>query len=154
MALYPALLVARLLTAQVASPVPAAAEYIAANTRPDDTVLVWGARTEALVLADRRSPTRFVYQYAPLATRGYGSAARVDELVGDLQRRRPVLVVDASAQSFDTPPLDPAAFASWSSDEAQYAWPPETVRIIDFVVANYERSGTIPGSGWPVWRRR
>jgi hypothetical protein len=154
LAFYPALLVGRLLTVEVASPVTPAAEYLRANTRSDETVLVWGARTEVLVLAERRAPTRFIYQYAPLATRGYGSAARVSELLADLERAPPALILDASAQSFETPPLDRAGFGAWSSTEPQYAWPAETVRVIDFVETRYERAGTVPGIGWPVWRVR
>src|SRR5207247_239241 len=79
------------------------------NTRPDDTVLVGGSHTEALFLAGRRPPTRYVYQYAALATRGYATPARVDELRADLQRARPPLIPDAATESFVPPPLDRAA---------------------------------------------
>lgn len=142
------------LTVEKPSPVPAAVEFVRASTRAVDTVLIWGSRTEVLVLAERRSPTRFVYQFAPLATRRYGSGARVDELLADLESSRPAMIVDASRDSFHTPPLDRTEFAAWSSDDPGYAWPPETVRIIEFVVANYVRAEVIAGIDWPVWRRR
>jgi len=75
------------LTVEKTSPVPTAVEFVRASTRATDTVLIWGSRTEVLVLAERRAPTRFVYQFAPLATRRYGSGARVDPTSRDTARR-------------------------------------------------------------------
>ena len=154
MCVLPALLVARLALTIDEGRYSAVAAYVATNTRPSDTVLIWGSHTEVLFLAGRRSPTRYVYQYAALATRGYATPARVDELVADLKRERPVLVLDASAESFVTPPLDLAGFRAWVSPEPQYAAQPELERVIEFIVANYERAGTEPTTGWPLWRLR
>ncbi len=154
MVVLPAVLVARLTITPDDGSSREAASYVREHSEASDRVLLWGSRTEVLVLADRRSPTRYVYQYAALATRGYASAARIDELLAALERERPLLIVDASRDSFVTPPLDRAGFAGWTSPESQYAWLPETVRIIDFVEANYERVTTLPQTGWPVWRLR
>lgn len=154
MSIVPAILIGRLIPIADDGVSRGVAAYVASATRPDDTVLIWGSRTEILLLADRRSPTRYIYQYAALATRDYASAARIDEFVADLARARPVLIVDASTNSFGTPPLDRAGFAVWTSPDAQYEWPTETVRILDFVEANYERVGTLPQRGWPIWRLR
>ena len=152
MCVFPALLVTRLALTTDAGRASSAAAYLAANTRPDDTVLVWGSHTEVLFLAGRRSPTRYVYQYAALATRGYATPARVDELLADLQRARPALILDASNESFVTPPLDLAGLRAWVSPEAQYAPLPELERVVAFIVANYERAGAEPATGWPLWR--
>ena len=155
MALIPARLLLRLeLEGTTNDPQHAAARFIDETIGPHETVLVWGSHTEVLFLANRLSPTRFVYQYAALETRGYASGARVDELVADLARDRPALIVDASADSFVTPPLDRAGMAAYVSPEPQYVVLPETARVVDFVEANYERIGTIGGLGWPVWRIR
>ncbi len=154
MSFLPTLLVARLTTIGDDGSLRAAASYLAANSRPSDTVFIWGSRTEVLLLADRRAPTRFVYQYAPFYTRGYGELRRIDELLAALTSAPPVLIVDASAGSFVTPPLDRAAFRSWTSPEPQYTVPPETERVIDLVEARYERAGDLPGTGWPVYRLR
>jgi hypothetical protein len=154
MSVLPALLVARLALTTDAGRASAAAAYIAANTRPEDTVLIWGSHTEVLFLADRRSPTRYVYQYAALATRGYATPARVQEFLADLQRARPVLILDASSESFVTPPLDLAGLRAWTSPEPQYSPLPELERVVEFIVANYERAGTEPATGWPLWRLR
>jgi len=154
MAILPAALVARLTLTPDDGASREAAAYVRANSAASDRVLVWGSRTEILVLAERRAASRFVYQYAPLATRGYASASRIDELLAELARARPLLIVDASKDSFVTPPLDRAGLASWLSPEPQYVWLPETERVVDFVEANYERVGTLPQTGWPVWRLR
>ena len=152
MSVRPAMLVGRLAAASDDGVSREAAAYIQTATRADERVLVWGSRPEVYVLAERAAATRFFYQYAPLATRGY--ASRLDELMGDLERGRPALIIDASKDSFVTPPLDRAGLAAWSSPEQQYAWPAETARIVDFVESNYERSAVLPRSGWTVWRLR
>jgi hypothetical protein len=154
MSVQPALLVTRLARLTDDGRSRAAAAYIAANSRPDDTVLLWGSHAEVLFLADRRSPTRYVYQYAALSTRGYATPARALELVADLRRSRPALIVDASRDSFVTPPLDLAGLRAWVSPEAQYAPLPDLERVLEFIIANYERAGTEPATGWPVWRLR
>jgi hypothetical protein len=154
MAIVPALLVGRLNGVHEDGAATEAATYIASVTTSADAVLVWGSRAEVLVLADRRSPTRLVYQYAALATRGYASPAMIDNLVNDLERDKPLLIIDASKDSFVTPPLDRAGLAAWTSPERQYTWLPETSRVLDFLEANYTQIGVLPQSGWPVWRLR
>jgi hypothetical protein len=154
MAIVPTLLVGRLIQTGGSPAAREAAAYITTATQADDAVLVWGSHTEVLVLADRRSPTRFVYQYAAVATRSYASAAQIDELIADLERTKPILILDTSKDSFVTPPLDRAGLASWTSPEPQYAWPEGTSRIVRFVETNYERIQTLGQSGWPVFRLR
>jgi hypothetical protein len=154
MSILPVLLVTRLALTTDAGRFSAAAAYVAANTRPDDTVLIWGAHAEVLFLADRRSPSRYVYQYAALSTRGYATPARVEEFLADLRRARPALILDASRESFVTPPLDLAGLRGWVSPEAQYAPLPELERVVEFIVANYDRAGAEPATGWPLWRLR
>lgn len=154
MCVLPALLVTRLALTTDEGRARSAGAYIAANTRPDDTVLIWGSHAEVLFLAGRRSPTRYVYQYAALATRGYATPARVEEFLVDLQHARPALILDASSESFVTPPLDVAGLRAWVSPEAQYAPLPELERVVAFIVTNYERAGTEPATGWPLWRLR
>jgi hypothetical protein len=152
MSVLPALLVTRLALTTDDGRFRSAAAYVAANSRPSDTVLIWGSHAEVLFLAERRSPSRYVYQYAALSTRGYATPARVEELLTDLQRARPALILDASLESFVTPPLDLAGLRAWVSPEAQYAPLPELERVVEFIQATYERAGTEPATGWPVWR--
>jgi len=154
MAIVPSFLVGRLIGVRDDGAAREAATYVDYATTSADAVVVWGSRAEVLVLADRRSATRLVYQYAALATRGYASPATIDTVIADLARETPLLIIDASKDSFVTPPLDRAGLASWTSPEPQYAWPPETLRIVDFVETNYERLGVLQQSGWTVWRLR
>jgi hypothetical protein len=154
MSIQPARLVTRLAATGDDGASRAAAGYIAQRTAPGDRVLIWGSRAEVLIAADRRSPTRYVYQYAPLATRGYSAPAAIDAFLADLRAHAPTLILDASRASFVTPPLDREALRTWVSPEPQYAWPAETVSILAFVEERYIRDGTIDGAGWPVWRLR
>jgi hypothetical protein len=154
MSVVPALLVANLSLRTDARRFSSAAAFVASNTRPQETVLIWGSHAEVLFLAQRRSPTRYVYQYAALATRGYATPARVEEFLADLRRARPALILDASSESFVTPPLDLAGLHAWTSPEAQYAPLPDLERVVEFIAANYDRAGTEPTTGWPLWRLR
>ena len=65
-----------------------------------------------------------------------------------------MLILDASADGVVTPPLDSAAFRTWTSPDIQYAPLPETAKVIEFIEANYVRAGTEPTTGWPVWKLR
>src|SRR5206468_2659736 len=67
MAIVPLLLVGRLIGVRDDGAAREAATYVDYATTSADAVLVWGSRAEVLVLADRRSATRLVYQYAALA---------------------------------------------------------------------------------------
>jgi hypothetical protein len=154
MCVQPAFLVTSLALTTDRGRFSGAAAYIAANSGPADTILIWGAHSEVLFLADRLSPTQFVYQYAPLYTRGYTNPERVAELLADLERARPLLILDASLESPVTPPLDAAAFRTWTSPDIQYEPLPVMERVIDFVERNYERAGVEPATGWPLWRLR
>lgn len=154
MSVRPTMLVARLAVLGDDGASRGAATYVREHSAPGDLVLVWGSRTEINVLAERRSPTSYVYQYAPLSTRGYSTPERFTAFLEDLERARPLLIVDTSKDSVVTPPLDRAGFASWTSPEPQYVWPPGTARIVDFVEAAYEKVTTLPQTGWPVWRLR
>jgi hypothetical protein len=154
MCTQPALLVTRLAITTDAGRFRGAAAYVAANSRAEDTVFIWGAHTEVLFLAQRLAPTRYVYQYAPLYTRGYSTPARVADLLADLQRNRPVLILDASLESPVTPPLDGDAFRTWASPDIQYTPLSEMASVIAFIESSYERAGTEPTTGWPVWRLR
>jgi hypothetical protein len=154
MCALPTLLVARLTLTNDGGRYGGVAAYVAANSRADDTVFIWGAHALVLYLAERLAPTKYVYQYAPLYTRGYSTPERVDELLADLERNRPVLILDASSDSTITPPLDSGTFRTWTSPDIQYAPLPELAKVIAFIEASYVRAGTEPTTGWPVWKLR
>ena len=47
-----------------------------------------------------------------------------------------------------------AAFPTWVSPDIQYMPLPEMANVIAFIERNYERVGSEPATGWPLWRLR
>jgi len=71
------------------------ARYLQAHTGADDYVLVWGFQALVNFLAERRSPTRYVFNY-PLTFDRPESAFRVEArrtFLRDLEERPPVYIV-------------------------------------------------------------
>lgn len=71
--------------------------YIKENTSPDDTVLLWGAETSINYFSERRSPTRYVYQY-PLHKDGYTNDQIITEFLDDIIENKPKLIIDTGTQ--------------------------------------------------------
>jgi hypothetical protein len=72
-------------------------EYIKENTIPDDTILLWGAETSINYFTERRSPTRYVYQY-PLHKEGYTNETIIVEFLDDLLQNKPKYIIDTGTQ--------------------------------------------------------
>lgn len=72
--------------------------WLAAHTRPDDYIYNYGRQTEIYFYADRRAPTRFIYD------RPFWLDERtLDVALAELSQRKPVYIVDTIV-----PPLVPA----------------------------------------------
>jgi hypothetical protein len=125
------------------------AARIAALTRPDETMFVWGNSPQLYVLSRRPMGTRFSFcNYmtgespgTPTETGARDAAANAlavswDMLLDDLARRRPALVVDASAAGWD------------GYEKYQLARYP---RLAAFIARNY-RAVESP-AGVTLWRR-
>jgi hypothetical protein len=80
--------------------------YVLEKTRPTDTLFVWGFRAETYLSARRFPASRFVYSVYPAGVVPWMTATREEEerrqvpgareqLLADLERWRPELVVDA-----------------------------------------------------------
>lgn len=69
-----------------------AVAYVLANSAPDDTVLMWGAETAINFFAQRRSPSRFVYQY-PLYRADYAGVALYQEFLSNILQKKPKLII-------------------------------------------------------------
>jgi len=67
--------------------------YISKLTSPTDTVLMWGAETTTNFFSQRRSPSRFVYQY-PLYMIGYSNEKIINEFIQDIIRHKPKFIID------------------------------------------------------------
>lgn len=123
--------------------------YVRNASGPQDRVLVWGSEPGLNVVSGRHAPTRFAQQYA-LFMPGYTRPALFAELLDDLTRTPPVLIVDASAAAPKVPPLDVLDGGVWSY--ANNTVPDGLVPILRLVRERYIRVATI--GGWAVYRLR
>lgn len=121
-------------------------------TGENDYVLVWGAEPSINFLAKRRSPSRYTFQY-PLLTRGYQNGAMVRELINDVEKRRPALIIDTSPGNALTPPLDPAVREKWRCPSRCYGPIPEMDDLFKFVGTHYRRIGAVGPLQWGVYRQ-
>lgn len=126
-------------------------QAITDHSRNDDTVLMWGAETSINLVANRASPTRFVYQY-PLLTPGYQNDDLVDEFLVDLRENKPLLIIDTSSTNQSVPPLQDTARQVWSKTALQYQVPPSMERFFAFVSSSYSFAYAIEGVDWRVYR--
>ncbi len=69
------------------------AARIAEVTTSDEPVLLWGAESTVNFAAQRRSPTRFVYQY-PLYTEGYTDERIIEAFLAEIVNNKPRLIID------------------------------------------------------------
>ncbi|MCC7448277.1 MAG: hypothetical protein IT324_12730 [Anaerolineae bacterium] len=131
-----------------------AARYIVESTQPEQSVLVWGSQAVVNYIAERRAPTRFVYQL-PLYWVGYNADAWLNEMVHDLDTRQPAIIIDASIPDIDyIPPLNPALrqvlIEKGALRKLSGAWD----SLFNYVQTHYEATGPIEGTDWIVWRLR
>jgi 4-amino-4-deoxy-L-arabinose transferase-like glycosyltransferase len=84
----------------------AAATYLQEHTQPQETAMVWGAEPLVSFLAQRRSPTRYIFSYmlANENSDAHVKALRQD-LMSDLRQNPPAYVVLVEN---DTHPLSPS----------------------------------------------
>lgn len=74
-----------------------AALFIQNKSTPEDYVLLWGAESGINFVAQRPSPTRYVYQY-PLYQAGYVSDMHIAEFLADLEATPPRFIIDTQNQ--------------------------------------------------------
>ncbi len=134
------------------SPYEDVTRYIEQTTGEGDTVLVWGAETAINFVAGRRSPTRFVYQYALFAMPGYQNPALVEEFLAGIKENEPVLIIDTSPTNRVVPPLDATARAEWGSRE-RIPLLPELQQVFSYLSAHYRRVEMENRLGWVAYRR-
>lgn len=132
----------------------AATRYVVESTRPGETVLIWGSRAAVLFSADRKSPTRYIYQYAPLWTRGYDSLRHVNALAAELAERPPALVIDASRDSAATPPLEAALAGGFDTGDPLFVVGGNVAKVAEVIFRLYEPAGKVEPLDWPVYRLR
>jgi len=100
----------------------ALADYVRAETRPDETILNWGRETQLYFYADRKPATRYLYD-RPF----WQDPATFDEAMADLRAHPPVLILD----SLPPPGLD----------EAYAKYHPQA--FLDFLAERYDDVGKV-----------
>jgi hypothetical protein len=116
-------------------------DYVAVNTEPGEKVLVWGNEVWINFLADRRSPTRYTYQY-PLFMPGYTHGNKVLELLEDLRTDPPSLIV--STQKVDyRDMLSLETLLDLQGDVTRNGLAVEYEALIEFIKVNYCVQDTI-----------
>lgn len=94
-------------------------QYVERNTRPEDTVFVWGASSDINFEAQRHSPTQYHYGY-PLIVPGHTTPEQIAELLSDLRANQPALIVDTTVEDGNrVPPLDAATRAEWLKNDGR-----------------------------------
>lgn len=127
-----------------------ALSFIKDQTSPVDTVLVWGAETSINFLSQRRSPSRFSYQY-PLWAEGYTSTDIAYSFLSDLGANPPALIIDTSSTNDLVPPLDPLRRTRWVVGHEPL--PAAEKKMVDLVRNEYRLFARIDPAGWDVYRR-
>jgi len=115
-------------------------EYLREHTGPEEASLIWGSDAVLLALAERRSATRYVFQYA-LITPGYKPNTIAAEFLDDLARRPPAVIVDTGHHWF--PSLDeqqrrPTAPSEPFETRGSTPLPPRMDEFFEMVAADYE----------------
>jgi hypothetical protein len=67
-------------------------QFILENTTKEDFVLMFGAESAINFMTQRKSPTRYVYQY-PLYMQGYDDPRKDQEFLSDLAKNPPKLII-------------------------------------------------------------
>lgn len=94
-------------------------KYVERNTRPEDTVFVWGASSDINFEAQRRSPTQYHYGY-PLIVPGHTTPEQIAELLSDLRANQPAMIVDTTVEDGNRiPPLDAEIRAEWLKNDGR-----------------------------------
>jgi hypothetical protein len=95
-----------------------AAQHIEANTRPDDSVFVWGVDAAARYLSGRPNATRFVFNMPLTEKSPYLSAYR-QEMMRELAARPPAYIIIGLPWEMDATKASFHAFEAFSEFVAQ-----------------------------------
>lgn len=112
--------------------------FITENSSVNDYVLMWGAEAVYNFKSERKSPTRFVYQY-PLFMEGYQEEIFTREFLSELENNKPKLIIDTSFSNPDVPPI--------ISNELNN----ELFEVSKFIETNYNFQYKFDHNHWKVY---
>lgn len=110
--------------------------YIAKTTKPKDTILMWGAETAYNFVSQRRSPTRFVYQFDLYKI---VDQKNTTEFLNDILTEKPKLII---LKAYDQKITD-IHFAYRSE---------ETGQLIDKIRSIYAQVNVPRLNGWIIYK--
>ncbi len=94
---------------------PALARYVADNTSPDDTIYNLGVQSELYFYADRRSPTRYLYDLAFPA-----DESNIEHALQELNEDMPTFVIDSARYEIRSDSYDRSGFDQFLADRYEY----------------------------------
>jgi|GEM_PF-1685419 len=130
------------------------AVYLDQNTTEHDTVLIWGNEPDYLILANRTSPERFIYQY-PLYYSQYVTGDMVEEFLNNIKSLPPKFVVDTGSSlapfiSYDE--QGTCAYpTTWMFNDHPAPVPSLLSPLFQFFCDNYKLT-THSQLGWPIYQ--
>jgi hypothetical protein len=137
-------------------------EYIQQQTKPHDSIFVWGHAAALYFFADRTPASRYIY-LLPLLTPGYADAALIHGFIDELRMAAPTLIVDATAGEDVVPSLtqwdaewrfpDPRnpKFSYWR-EGSYWTMTPALHQFYEFVDKHYAFVQTVGPLKWRVYR--
>jgi hypothetical protein len=116
--------------------------FIQKNSSPNDYLLHWGTVGSLNFLSERKSPSKFFYQYA-LRMSGYASPEIVDSFLKDIKINKPKIIVDHT-DDMAMPPLDKTLREKWQKkNESKNTFPNNIENYYSWVEKNYNFAGYI-----------
>lgn len=125
-------------------------EFIDSNSTPNDYVLFWGANTSYNFASQRKSPTKYFYQY-PLLTRGYQNNEMIDQFTRDIIINKPKFIIDDKVSDEISPDITCPRTSNNQPDGSIYYFPEEMNKAVSFICQNYHKAGEVE-SRWIIYQ--
>ena len=125
--------------------VSAALQYVDTHSSPTDAVLVWGYHPEINFLSGRPAPSRFIHQI-PLYTVGYATPQVFAELLADLQKTPPKLIIDTDTNRLPFLKMQNGRCILPGGD-----LPQGMADVFEYICAHYHNDGKIGSYGWSAF---
>ncbi|MGD0707582.1 MAG: hypothetical protein ABSA51_03920 [Anaerolineaceae bacterium] len=130
------------------------AVYIDKNTTEHDTVLVWGDEVDYLILANRTSPEKFIYQF-PLYYSQYVTDDMIKDFLNNLKSSPPKFVIDTGDSSAPFINYNNQGTCSypknWMLNNHETPVPAQLSPLFQFFCDNY-KFVTSSQLGWPIYQ--
>jgi hypothetical protein len=111
-------------------------EYIKNTTQPEDYVFTWGVGQHIAVAADRKSPTKYIYQ-SPLYIPGFQKEEMYSTLLSELANKKPVLIIDGNTSQSKFKPIDCDKPQVLDEYAPSFRALPQVNLLVSFICANY-----------------